>query len=473
MQSWSDIASRQCKISNDKKGSKLNIQYNVESETSESKFDPIPRHKEIEAHPADDFEMTNRRSPFAPEKSPIPQYNDYDGFKYPAHQPSQRDIRRSDRISKYKEFMYLDEQNYLNPPYPLGKIGSMGICNNSAHTILLSGGFLDGYDVPKRKEYSHVIQYNVKYKKYTKHSTMLKPNHGHKMFKIKANIYIMGGRLKSNEIHIFKSGQKKTERKWISRKVNANFGKVDRWSERLLYVLKNNLIHVFHTGTGRHWTIDVLNDFVVTQIKECKLPSSDVVGYIQSIFNYKHKWYVIGRETSSDPKSWGVWYFDGGEIKQWIRKKVRFDFQEHSEWYRFEHVLYNGYLIMGNIVGQQGYAGYSSGIYDIENDIFVETRGPNNWSGPMVGLPLAAMILKDNKYYHRIYIFGGDETDTCGKFLQKKQYVIILREVPKDKMKLVDGYVMMQCLKENRRDTSIIPKSIILLIGKYVILNLI
>ena len=293
MQSWSDVASRQCKISNDKKGSKLNIQYNVVYETTESKLDPVPKHKEIEAHPADDFEMTNRRH-----FDPVPEYNDYDGFKYPAYQPSQDEIKKGSYISKYKEFMYLDEHNYLNPPYPLGKVGSMGICNNSAHTILISGGFVDGYDIPKREEFSHVIEYNVKRKEYTKHSTMITPNYGHKMFKIKSNIYIIGGKLKSNEIHIFKSRQ----RKWISRKLKANFGKVDRWWDKLFYAPKNNLIHVFHAGTRRHWTIDVKNHFVVTAIKECKLPSSDILGYVQCVLNYKHKWYVIGRNKVQSSK---------------------------------------------------------------------------------------------------------------------------------------------------------------------------
>ena len=175
-------------------------------------------------------------------------------------------------------------------------------------------------------------------------------------------------------------------------------------------------------------------------------------------------------ETRSNPQSWGVWYFDATRTKKWIRRKVRFKFREACDWYSFEHVLYNGYLIMGNTIGEQGYANYSSGIYDIENDIFVESR--SGADGVMIGLPMAAIILKDNKYYHRIYVFGGDATDTCGKFLEKRQYVIMLREVPKDKMKLVDGFVMMQCLKHEQK-CRIIPKIIIDLIGKYVVLNLI
>ena len=464
MQSWSAIAAKQCNPSSDVKKCKLNIQYNVENKSKAIELDNIPRHKEIEAHPADDFEMTNGYNDYYENSpTPIPQYNDYDGFKYPKYNPTPQEIERGKYASKYKEFMWRDPENYKNPPYPLGKIGSMAICNDSDNTILLSGGHVDGYRLKNgRKIYSHVIQYNVRTKKYKKHSTMLEPNCGHKMFKIKSYIYIIGGKLKKNEIHIFKPGQKKTERKWICHKLNHTFGKRDRfWSDKMFYKVKDNLIHVFDTATLGHWTIDVLNEFRINKLKQYQLPSKELIECISSIFYYKNQWNVIGRRKRYAFDTWGIWYFDE---KEWIQRKVRFEtVSKHREWSRFECILYDGYLIIGNIVGPQGYATYTSGIIDIDNDIFIETRSP------MVGLPLSALILKKN--YNQIYIFGGDETDSCGMFVRKDQMVIILREIKKDKITLVDGYVVSKCL-ENERNM-IIPKNVIDLIAKYLVLSFI
>ena len=464
MQYWSSIAAKQPKSSHDAKISKLNIQYNIENKTSESSQDEIPRHKEQEAHPADDFEMTNGKTYQYEDEPPIPEHNDYNGYKYPEYHPTEQEIKRCEYIHKYKEFMWKDAENYKNPPYPLGKIGSMAICNNSPHTILLSGGFIDGYGGNGKKDYSHVIQYNVRTKKYTKHSSMLKPNYGHKMFKIKKNIYIIGGKLKNNEIHIFQSGQKLHERQWISYKLNYDFGQIKKWDGKLIYFAKNNLIHVFNTTTLKHWTIDVMNEFNINRV-EHKLPSKQYVEYIEAIFYYKNMWFVIGRRRRYGYKSWGIWYLEENtDSKRWIKKQAKLDIGDGWELCEFEHVLYNGYLIMGCIQNPQGYREGMTGIYDIENDIFVATRDVE------VGLPLSAMILK--KHYRRIYIFGGDGTDFCGKFLEHDQKVIILREIIKDEIKLIDGYIMQKCLK-NQEGAIIIPKIIVDIIAKYFILSLI